>query len=81
MKRWFFLVTTAAAFTAFAPMSSQAQVRVDTPGVDVRVGDPPRERERVIEKEVRGGPECKTVSVQETGPDGSSRTVTKRKCD
>ena len=81
MKRWFLLVTTAAAFTAFAPMSSQAQVRLDGPGVDVRVGEPKRDRERIIEKEVRGGPECKTVSVQETGPDGSSRTVTKKKCD
>jgi hypothetical protein len=81
MKHWFVLLTTAAAITAFAPTSSNAQVDVRVPGVGVRVGEPERPRERVIEREVRGGPECKTVSVTERGPDGSSRTVTKRKCD
>lgn len=81
MKRWFLLVTTAAAFTAFAPMSSQAQVSVEVPGVGVRLGEPPAPRERIIEKEVRGGPECKSVTVHETAPDGSSRTVTRKKCD
>src|SRR4051812_30942539 len=79
MKHWFVLLAATAAFTAFAP-ASQAQVRVEVPGVGVRVGEPPppRVEERVIEKEVRGTPECKTVSVQETAPNGSSRTVTKK---
>ena len=83
MKHWFVLLTTAAAFTAFAPQASQAQVAVDVPGVGVRIGEPPppRREERVIEREVRGGPECRTVTVTERGPDGSSRTVTRKKCD
>jgi hypothetical protein len=83
MKHWYVLLATAAAITSFAPAASHAQVSVEVPGVGVRVGEPPppRREERVIEREVRGGPECKTVSVQETAPDGSSRTVTRRKCD
>ncbi len=77
----FTLVAATAAFTAFAPMSSNAQVAVEVPGVGVRIGEPPPRHDRVIEREVRGGPECRTVTVQETGPDGSSRTVTRKKCD
>jgi hypothetical protein len=82
MKHWFVLLAATAAFTAFAP-ASQAQVAVEVPGVGVRIGEPPppRREERVIEREVRGGPECKSVTVTETAPDGSSRTVTRRKCD
>jgi len=81
MKHWFVLVAATAAFTAFAP-ASQAQVSVQVPGVGVRIGEPPppRREERIIEREVRGG-DCKTVSVTETGPDGSTRTVTRRQCD
>ena len=82
MKHWFVLLTATAAFTAFAP-ASQAQIAVEVPGVGVRIGEPPppRREERIIEREVRGGPECKSVTVTETAPDGSSRTVTRRKCD
>lgn len=81
MKHWFLLVTTAAAFTAFAPMSSNAQIAVEVPGVGVRIGEPPPPpRERVIEREVRGGPECRSVTVTEETPSGT-RTVTRRKCD
>ena len=81
MKHWFLLVTTAAAFTAFAPMSSNAQIAVEVPGVGVRIGEPPPPpRERVIEREVRGGPECRSVTVTEETPQGT-RTVTRRKCD
>ena len=82
MKHWFLLVTTAAAFTAFAPMSSNAQVAVEVPGVGVRIGEPPppRREDRVIEREVRGGPECRSVTVTEDTPSGT-RTVTRRKCD
>ena len=81
MKRWFVLLTTVAAFTAFAPMSSNAQIAVEVPGVGVRIGEPPPpRRERVIEREVRGGPECRTVTIQEDTPTGT-RTVTRRQCD
>jgi hypothetical protein len=82
MKHWFVLLAATAAFTAFAP-ASQAQIAVEVPGVGVRIGEPPppRREERIIEREVRGGPECKSVTVTETAPDGSSRTVTRRKCD
>lgn len=84
MKHWFALLTAAAAITAFVPATSHAQVDVRVPGVGVRIGEPerpPRDRERVIEREVRGGPECRTTSVTETAPDGSTRTVTRKKCD
>ena len=82
MKHWFVLLTATAAFTAFAP-ASQAQIAVEVPGVGVRIGEPPppRREERIIEREVRGTPECKTVTVQEVAPDGSSRTVTRKQCD
>ena len=81
MKHWFVLLTTAAAFTAFAPMASNAQIAVEVPGVGVRIGEPPPPpRERVIEREVRGGPECRTVTIQEETPTGT-RTVTRRQCD
>jgi hypothetical protein len=33
-----------------------------------------------IKREVRASPECKSMTVQETAPDGSSRSVTKKKC-
>ncbi len=81
MKHWIVLVTATVAFTAFAP-ASQAQIAVEVPGVGVRIGEPPPpRRDRIIEREVRGGPECKSVSVTETAPDGSTRTVTRKKCD
>ena len=82
MKHWLVLLTATAAFTAFAP-ASQAQIAVEVPGVGVRIGEPPppRREERIIEREVRGGPDCRTVTVTETAPDGSSRTVTRRRCD
>ena len=81
MKHWFVLLTTAAAFTAFAPIASNAQIAVEVPGVGVRIGEPPPPpRERVIEREVRGGPECRTVTIQEETPTGT-RTVTRRQCD
>jgi hypothetical protein len=82
MKPWLLIAATAAAFTLFAPAASQAQVAVEVPGVGVRIGEPPpRHRDRVIEREVRGGRDCQTKSVTETGPDGTSRTVTRKRCD
>jgi hypothetical protein len=83
MKHWFLLVTTAAAFSAFTPAASQAQIAVEVPGVGVRIGEPPPpRRDRVWEeREVRrGGPDCRSVTVQEETPYGV-RTVTRRQCD
>jgi hypothetical protein len=92
MKHRFILVATAAAFTAFAPVSSQAQVAVDTPVGGVRVGDPPchedcviiEERERPVvemrEREVRGGANCSSKTIHAEGP-GGSETRTKTRCD
>ena len=57
MKHWFVLLTTAAAFTAFAPAASNAQVAVEeVPGVGVRIGEPPpprRDRVMRIRENVR----------------------------
>jgi hypothetical protein len=92
MKHWFILVATTAAFTAFAPISSQAQVSVDTPAGGVRVGEPPRHEDREVvkererpaaemrEREVRGRPGCDSKTVREEGPAGSE-TRTKTRCD
>lgn len=83
MKHWLLIAATAAAFTSFAPAASQAQVAVEVPGVGVRIGEPPPpRRDRVIEREVRGGGrDCQTKSVTETAPDGTTRTVTRERCD
>jgi hypothetical protein len=86
MKHWFILVTTAAAMTAFAPASSQAQFAVDTPVGGVRIGEPgyrhydgPVVRERRIYREhdvgLRGG--CRTVTIERD--DGSMKRI--RRCD
>jgi hypothetical protein len=82
MKYWLALAAATAAFTAFAPMTN-AQVSVQAPGVGVRVGDPPppKVEERLIQKDVRSNPQCKSVTVQEVAPDGSTRTVTRKQCD
>lgn len=84
-KHWFVLLASTAAFAAAAPAASHAQVDVQVPGVGVRIGEPPpprpRERERVFEEhDVRGKPECRSVTVQEQTPMGT-RSVTRQKCD
>ena len=81
MKHWFVLFAATAAFTAFAP-AAQAQIAVEVPGVGVRIGEPPPRvrEERVIEREVRGRPECRTVTVTEDTPTGT-RTVSRQQCD
>jgi hypothetical protein len=82
MKHWFVLLTAAAALATAAPTASNAQIAVEVPGVGVRIGEPPppRREERIIEREVRGKPECRSVSVTEDTPAGT-RTVTRQKCD
>jgi hypothetical protein len=79
MTKWLVLLAAATAISAFAPTTaSLAQgIAVEVPGVGVRIGEPPRrERERVFEeREVRGTPKCRIVTVQEDTPSGSiSRT-------
>ena len=64
-----------------AEFSSQG-VYIGTPGVGVRVGperDRWRERRHWREREVRGEG-CKTVTVRETRPDGSTVTRTRSRC-
>src|SRR5690349_20225808 len=93
MRQQLIWLAAAAAVTAFAPIGAQAQVTVETPGVGVHVGPPPphEEREKVIikererapvmeEREVRGGPDCKSVTVKRDTPVGSE-TRTKTNCD
>jgi len=84
MTKWLVLLAAAGSIAAFAPTTaSQAQgIAVEVPGVGVRIGEPPRrDRERVIEeREVRGGPKCRTVTVTEDTPNGS-RSRTKQECD
>lgn len=65
------------------PQSTEfsSQVVIDGPGVDIRVG-PDRDRwrheRRWHEREVRG--DCKTVTVQERGPNGQMITRTRSNC-
>jgi hypothetical protein len=84
MTKWLVLAAAAATITTFAPTTaSQAQIAIEVPGVGVRIGEPPRrdERERVYEeRDVRGTPRCRTVTVTEDTPSGS-RSRTKQECD
>jgi len=82
MRHLFIVIAATAALTASASVPSSAQIAVEVPGVGVRIGEPPPRapRERVIEREVRGGPSCRKVTVTEDTPTGT-RTVTREKCD
>lgn len=83
MTKWLVLAAAAATITTFAPTTaSQAQIAVEVPGVGVRIGEPPRrDRERVLEeRDVRGTPKCRTVTVTEDTP-GGSRSRTRQECD
>jgi hypothetical protein len=84
MTKWLVLAAAAATITTFAPTpAAQAQIAIEVPGVGVRIGEPPRrdERERVYEeRDVRGTPRCRTVTVTEDTPSGS-RSRTKQECD
>jgi len=74
-----FLIAVAAAAIAI-PAAAQSQVTVDVPGVGVRIGPDraPPHREGWRERDVRG--DCKTVTVQERGPDGTMITRQKTNC-
>ena len=90
------LLLVAAACVIAAPVAaselrgaqstefSSQGVRIEGPGVDFRVGPDRRrehwrEREHWRDREVRGGG-CKTVTVRETLPDGSTVTRTRSRC-
>ena len=89
MSKLAILVAATASFVVFAPMTSNAQIAVDTPVGGVRIGEPgyrhydrgydrPVVRERRIYRErevgMRGG--CKTITIQRD--DGSVKRI--RKC-
>ncbi|MBV8836743.1 MAG: hypothetical protein JO000_09400 [Alphaproteobacteria bacterium] len=89
MRKQLIWLAATAAVMAFAPLAATAQVTVETPGVGVRVGPPPPHDEKVIvkerapvmeEREVRGGEDCKSVTVKRDTPVGSE-SKTKTRCD
>lgn len=90
MRKGIFVLAAAASLVTLPAMAGQlgstrstdmtSKVRVDGPGVDVRVGpghDHGRHR-HWREREVRGG--CRSVTVRETRPDGSRVTRTRTRC-
>jgi hypothetical protein len=84
MRKWFILLASAAAMTAFAPASSSAQgIGIEVPGVGVHIGEPyrhrrhydgPRYRERDVYLSRR---DCRTVTIERD--DGSVKRI--RRCD
>jgi len=89
MRKQLIGLAASAAIMAFAPLVASAQLTVETPGAGVRVGPPHdekviiKERERapvMEEREVRGGSDCKSVTVKRDTPVGSE-SKTKTNCD
>ena len=83
MRKWFILLASAAAMTAFAPAtpSSAQGIGIDVPGVGVRIGEPyrrhydgPRYRERDVYLNRR---DCRTVTIERD--DGTVKRI--RRCD
>jgi hypothetical protein len=79
--------TVLAAAIPSAPSFAQG-VSVEVPGVGVRVGDPDRRRDRDVYRERRGdrvtvGSErrCKTVTVKERRPNGTTVIRKRSSCD
>ncbi len=66
--------------TATSSEFSSQGIHVDVPGVGVRIGDRDRYRHRHWrEREVRGSG-CKTVTVRETMPNGTTVKRTRSSC-
>jgi len=89
MKKLLILLSAAATIAFYAPAPANAQgigVQV-VPGVGVQIGEPNRPRYRDYdregdrrgfrEREVRGGQNCRTVTIERD--DGSVRRI--RRCD
>jgi hypothetical protein len=75
--------TVLAAAIPSAPGFAQG-VSVEVPGVGVRVGDPDRRdryRERRRERVTVGSESCRTVTVKERRPNGTTIIRKKRECD
>jgi hypothetical protein len=78
--------TVLAAAIPSTPGFAQG-VSVDVPGVGVRVGDPDRRRDREVYRERRrdritvGGEGCRTVTVKERRPNGTTVIRKKSTCD
>jgi hypothetical protein len=78
--------TVLAAAIPSAPSFAQG-VSVEVPGVGVRVGDPDRRRDREVIRERRrdrvtvGGEGCRTVTVKERRPNGTTVIRKKSTCD
>jgi hypothetical protein len=75
--------TVLAAAIPSAPGFAQG-VSVEVPGVGVRVGDPDRRdryRERRRERVTVGSESCRTVTVKERRPNGTTIIRKKRSCD
>lgn len=75
------LIAAPVAANELRPTDVSSQIRIDGPGVDVRVGPGRHEGWRHRhwrDRDVRGG--CRTVTVRETRPDGSRVTRTRTRC-
>ena len=75
--------TVLAAAIPSAPGFAQG-VSVEVPGVGVRVGDPDRRdryRERRRERVTVGSESCRTVTVKERRPNGTTVIRKKSTCD
>ena len=86
MKKLLILLSAAASITLYAPAASNAQgIGIVVPGVGVQIGDPDRRNYREYrredrgfrEREVRGGQNCRTVTIERD--DGTVRRI--RRCD
>ena len=88
MRASLLAVAAAAVLAAAVPSAPGfAQgVSVDVPGVGVRIGDPDRRRDRDVYHERRreritvGGEGCRTVTVKERLPNGTTVIRKKSSC-
>jgi len=74
MRASLFVLAAATMLAAIPVSSASAQgVRIEGPGVGVRVGEPDRYRERRIyrERATVGSEGCRSVTVKKRLPDGS----------
>jgi len=81
MRASLFVLAAATVLAAAVPVSSASAqgVRIEGPGVGVRVGEPDRYRERHIyrDRATYGSSGCRTVTVKERLPDGT-RVIRRR---